>query len=318
MAAENGKTVAVQDGPSMWVTRRFAAPRESVFDLCSDPDHITNWWGPVGFSTSTQAFDFRPGGVWKHVMHGPDWQDYDNEVVYREIVRPERIAYSHASPPPFDAVLTFAAVGGDTELTFHMTFPSTEMRKAVAEARAADGLRDTVDRLNDYITGDSDGSFVISHTVDAPRDRVWAAWTDEKALATWFGPKGVETISTTMDFRVGGTFHFGMRTPDGNVMYGKWVFRAIEPRRRLVWVHSFADADGKVARHPMSPTWPAEMLTTVSFDEQDGKTTVTVRWTPIKASVAERKTFTDGKAGMGQGWGGTFERLDAFLTHQYS
>lgn len=313
MAAEKSKTVVVQDGPSMWVTRRFAAPRDVVFDLCSDPNHITHWWGPVGFSTTTQAFDFRPGGVWKHVMHGPDGTDYDNEVVYREIVRPEKIAYSHISPPPFETVMTFKAVGDDTELTFHMTFPTAEMRQAIADAKAAEGLRDTVDRFNDYIAGDAADTFVIARTVDAPRDVVWRAWTDEKALGQWFGPKGVETISADMDFRVGGTFHFGMRTPDGQTMYGKWVFRAIEPQRRLVWVHSFADKDRNVARHPMSPTWPAEMLTTVTFDEYAGKTVVTVRWTPMNANATERKIFTDAKAGMGQGWGGTFERLDAFL-----
>ena len=87
-------------------TREFDAPRDLVFSLWTDPVHIARWWGPKGFTNTIHEMDVRPGGVWRFVMHGPDGRDYENKIVYREIVRPERIAYSHVSGPLFDAVAT--------------------------------------------------------------------------------------------------------------------------------------------------------------------------------------------------------------------
>ena len=71
------------------------APRELVFSAFTDPKHLAQWWGPNGFTTTTHAFEFRPGGVWRFVMHGPDGRDYQNRITYEEIVRPERIVYRH-------------------------------------------------------------------------------------------------------------------------------------------------------------------------------------------------------------------------------
>jgi uncharacterized protein YndB with AHSA1/START domain len=69
-------------------TREFAAPRALVFSAWTDPKHLAQWWGPFGFTTTTFSFDFRPGGVWRFVMHGPDGRDYQNRVTFEEIVPP--------------------------------------------------------------------------------------------------------------------------------------------------------------------------------------------------------------------------------------
>jgi uncharacterized protein YndB with AHSA1/START domain len=82
-------------------TRVFDAPRELVFQMWTDPQHISNWYGPRGFTTTTHEMDVRPGGVWRHVMHGPDGTDYPNEIVYLEVVKPERLVYDHVSEPKF-------------------------------------------------------------------------------------------------------------------------------------------------------------------------------------------------------------------------
>lgn len=73
--------------------REFDAPRELVFRAWTDPKHLAQWWGPNGFSTTTSAFDLRPGGVWRFVMHGPDGRDYENRVTFDEVVPPERLVY---------------------------------------------------------------------------------------------------------------------------------------------------------------------------------------------------------------------------------
>jgi len=155
--------------------------------------------------------------------------------------------------------------------------------------------------------------FVISRVFDAPRDKVWKAWTEVERLKQWFSPKGFTVIAAKMDLRPGGTYHYGMRTPDGQEMWGKWTFREIKAPERLVLVNSFSDAAGGITRHPMAPTWPREMLSTSTFTEKDGKTTLTLEWLPFNATPEEIATFEAGRAGMTQGWSGTFEQFIAYL-----
>jgi uncharacterized protein YndB with AHSA1/START domain len=81
----------------------------------------------------------------------------------------------------------------------------------------------------------------------------------------------------------------------------------------MVFVSSFSDEAGGVTRHPMAPNWPLEMLSTFLFEEESGKTRFTVRWSPLNATEEERATFVAGHASMQQGWGGTLDKLAAYL-----
>jgi uncharacterized protein YndB with AHSA1/START domain len=156
--------------------------------------------------------------------------------------------------------------------------------------------------------------FVISRVFDAPRDLVWQCFTDPQRMKEWWGPQGSTVVASKMDFRVGGNYHGAMRDPGGHVMWARFVYREIAAPERLVWIHSFSDEAGGLTRHPMSSSWPLEMLTIVIFEEQPGgKTKVTLSWSPINASAEEQKTFDAAHGGMTQGWGGTFERLTAYL-----
>ena len=133
-------------------------------------------------------------------------------------------------------------------------------------------------------------------------------------MKEWWGPKGSTIVASKMDLRIGGIYHGAMRAPDGRVMWAKFVYREIAAPERLVWVHSFSDEAGGLTRHPLSSTWPLEMLTTVTFDnEAGGKTKVTIRWSPLNASAEEQKTFDAAHDSMRGGWGGTFDRLAAYL-----
>jgi uncharacterized protein YndB with AHSA1/START domain len=156
--------------------------------------------------------------------------------------------------------------------------------------------------------------FVISRVLDAPRDLVWQCFTDPKHMKQWWGPKGVKILKSEMDLRVGGTYHYGMVTPDGKVMWGKFVYREITPPKKLVLINSFSDEAGGLTRHPLSPTWPMEMYSVFTFEEADaGKTKFTVRWSPHNATEEERKTFDAGHDSMTQGWGGTLDQLAGYL-----
>ena len=155
--------------------------------------------------------------------------------------------------------------------------------------------------------------FIISRIFDAPRALVWKAWADADTLMKWFGPKGCTITHAKLDLRPGGTFLYGMKMPDGKEMWGKFVYREITAPERIVLVNSFSDAAGGLTRHPMSPTWPLEMLTTTTFEDMNGKTKLTVRWEPLNATDTERQTFDGARDSMNQGWGGTFDKLTEFL-----
>ena len=155
--------------------------------------------------------------------------------------------------------------------------------------------------------------FVISREFQAPRARVWQAWTEPGRLQQWFSPKGFTVIKAKLDLRAGGTYHYGMRMPDGKEMWGKWLIREVTKPERLVFVNTFSDPQGGLTRHPFSPDWPAKMLSTITFDEKAGGTLLTIRWEPIEASESELKTFDGGRASMTQGWGGTIEQLTVYL-----
>jgi uncharacterized protein YndB with AHSA1/START domain len=137
-------------------TRVFDAPRELVFKAWSDPQHLAQWWGPHGFTTTTHAMEFKPGGVWRFVMHGPDGRDYPNKITFVEIVPPQRIVYEHGGdkdvePVNFKVTVTFDAEGSRTRLTMRMVFPSAAAREFTVKTYGAiEGLHQTLGRLAEY------------------------------------------------------------------------------------------------------------------------------------------------------------------------
>ncbi|MCL4487519.1 MAG: SRPBCC family protein [Chloroflexi bacterium] len=139
-------------------TRVYPAPRDLVFEMFTDPKHVVNWWGPNGFSLTIEKMDVRPGGVWQFVMHGPDGVNYPNWIVYDEIVRPERLVYTHTThggqdePGQFQTTATFEEDGNKTRLTMRMVFRSAAERAQVVEKfHAVEGLSQTLGRLGDYV-----------------------------------------------------------------------------------------------------------------------------------------------------------------------
>ena len=157
--------------------------------------------------------------------------------------------------------------------------------------------------------------FTITRVVDAPRDKIWKVWTEVEHLRHWWGPKGFAVTHCTVDLRPGGIMHYCLRMSDGGEMWGKFVFREIAKPERLVWINSFSDKDGGTTVHPMMADWPREMLTTVSFEMLGDKTRITVQWVPVDDSTEiERKTFDEGRDSMKQGWTGTFEQLESYLS----
>src|SRR5258708_5973485 len=129
--------------------------------------------------------------------------------------------------------------------------------------------------------------FVISRTFDAPRDLVWKSLTEPARMQEWFSPKGCTSRAVKLDLRPGGTYLYCMSTPDGKEMWGKMVYREINAPERLVYINSFSDADGGTTRHPLSASWPLQLLTTFTLAEGQGRTILTIKWLPVDASPEE-------------------------------
>jgi uncharacterized protein YndB with AHSA1/START domain len=150
---------------------------------------------------------------------------------------------------------------------------------------------------------------VLTRVFDAPRDLVFQAWTEPERLMHWWAPQGCTTPFCTVDLRPGGRFHYCMRLPDGRDIWGIGAYREIVVPERIVYIDTFADADGNPvapAHYGMSLGHPAETVVTVTFVAQEGKTKVTLRHA-IPASVEER-------AATEQGWSDMLHRLAEYLS----
>jgi uncharacterized protein YndB with AHSA1/START domain len=155
---EKGSSAIAPAGDAIIIVRRSVeAPRELVWRMWTEPQHIAKWWGPNGFTNTVHSMDVRPGGRWVYVMHGPDGTDYDNLILYREVVRPERLVYEHSGseavddPHRFHVVVTFKEKDGATEVVMHSTFPSVEARDhVIREFGALEGGKQTLDRFAAY------------------------------------------------------------------------------------------------------------------------------------------------------------------------
>lgn len=222
------------------MTRVYAAPRELVFRAWTEPDRLAKWWGPRGFTTTTHAFDLRPGGEWRFTMHGPDGTDYPNRITYREIVPPERLVYDHGGNDDlasFHVTVTFKDLGGATELTMRSVFPTAaDLARVIREYGADKGMVEHLDRLGEQTAVD-DREIVSVRTFDAPPAALYAAFADPARLARWWGPVGFRDTIHAFDFRPGGAWNHTMHGPDGTDYRNESVFVEVVPNERIVFDH---------------------------------------------------------------------------------
>ncbi len=150
----------------------------------------------------------------------------------------------------------------------------------------------------------NDHELVIERFFAAPRERLWQAWTNPEQLKRWWGPKDFTAPYAEIDLRVGGKYLYCMRAPEGREFWSGGVYRAIVPLEKIVVTDSFTDEKGQVvpaSDYGMSGDWPLELLVTVTFEEQDGKTKMTLRHLGIPAG--------ENLEGAREGWNQSFDKL---------
>ena len=154
--SSGGETDHATADREIGIFRDIGAPRELVFEAFTQVRHLSRWWGPEGFTTTTRSFEFRAGGAWDFMMHGPDGTDYQEWITWTEIVPPERIALLHGEsrddPNAYDSVLTFEPDGAATRIVMHTVFPTRQLRdQAVENYHAIEGGQQTLSNLAAYL-----------------------------------------------------------------------------------------------------------------------------------------------------------------------
>jgi uncharacterized protein YndB with AHSA1/START domain len=153
MPASNAGTTKGSDAPrpELVISRVFDAPRALVFKVWTDPKHVAQWWGPIGFTTTIQVMDVRPGGHWRYTMRGPDGNDYPFDGAYLEVDEPERLVFDGTIHGDVKqgvwTEVTFAEQGGKTRVTVRQVFSF----ESAATRGAPIGWNQQLDRLTEYM-----------------------------------------------------------------------------------------------------------------------------------------------------------------------
>ncbi len=302
------------------IMRIYDAPLKAVWEAWVEPEQVAQWWGPRGFTLTTHAKDLKAGGYWDYTMHGPDGADYPNKTKYLEVEEFSRLVYDHGGndnqPPLFRVTVNFSEEKDKTVMDMRMSLPTPEAAEEIKQLIKRAGGDSTWDRLAEYLEKKMRDKevFVITRSFDAPIKTVFDMWTRPEHLSQWLPTTGFTMQYIRADIRPGGST-FSSWTGNNFTMYGRAEYIEIQKPDRIIYTQQFCDENEKLSRHPMAPTWPATKHTTVTFtDEGADRTRVTVRWEPYgEVTAEEMATFVQARAGMTQGWSGSFDKLEEYL-----
>lgn len=307
-------------GSDLTITRIFDAPRDLVWKAWTVPELVMRWWGPEGFTCPVAKVDLRVGGKYLNAMRSPEGKDFWSTGVYREIVHPERIVAtdsfadekgnvvpaSHYGmkgdwPSELLVTVTFEEQKGRTTFTLrHEGMPPGEMSDLTKA-----GWNGSFDKLEKVLEeeksrraktilvaepGKQEASII--RTFDAPRERLFRAYTDPKLIPQWWGPKRFEIIVDKMEVKPGGIWRNINRDSEGNEYAFHGVYHEVSPGR-LVYTFEWEGLPGHM------------LLGIVTFEDLNGRTKLTEK--SIFESVGDRDGML--KSGMKDGAFETMDRL---------
>jgi len=292
-------TSATGPGTEIVVRRSYPFPAERVYDAWLDPVSLGQWL----FAT--------PAGVMKRVEVDPRVggefvvAEQRGEILaehfgrYLELDRPRRIVSEFAtdrSTPASPVEITIVPRSGGCELTLrHVLDPqwlSYAEKVRGGWTTILESLGKTLFAPADGPSGSSaaSGEVHIVRTINAPRELVFAAWTNPSQLANWFAPRGCSIEFRRLEIVPGGTFHSCIHTPDGHQCWCIGEYREVAAPERLVFTMKVADAEGNFVSPTdagMDPEWPAETVVTVRF-EADGRRTRLTLDQSVSEALAKR------------------------------
>ncbi len=320
------------------ITRTFNASKKDLFNAWTNPDLLKKWWGPEGFSCPVARIDLKVGGKYVYCMRGEigdfKGKDFWSGGEYKKIDAPNKLIISdyfcdkngnktdptaHGLDKNFPkeslVTITFTEKNGKTTLKTSYKLPKSKAaRESIKKSRMDEGWNSSLNKLQKLVENKTKNfkmkEFVIKRTFNTDKKTLWQAFTNEKYMRQWWGPKEVDVIHSEMNLKVGGKYHYCMQNYNGERNWGRMVFKEICKPDKLVFINSFSNEKGELTRAPFPGPWPLEMLTTMTFTEKNGKTTVNISWIPINNTKEEYNVFDKGRDGMVTGWTGSLDRLD--------
>ena len=159
---------------------------------------------------------------------------------------------------------------------------------------------------NDNATAEKQKTLSIKRTFNLPLTTVWKAWTEPESFKKWWGPKEYTCPSCSINFKVGGKYLASMKGPDGTEIWSTGTYKEIVPQRKIVYTDSFADSKGNVvdAAYYKMPAMPRQLMVTVSLEEADGKTTMSLQHKGIPEEMLDDCT---------KGWQSSFDKMESNL-----
>jgi uncharacterized protein YndB with AHSA1/START domain len=275
------------------VERTFDAPVSLVWKALTDKEDIRQWSFDISEFAPKVDFEFQ-------FYAGGDDEKYLHRCKITEAVPGRKLAYTwRYEGYEGDSLVTFELFpeGDRTRVKLtHAGLDSFPKLPMFAKKNFMEGWTQIVGTsLKDFVEGRHAGEMILTRVFDAPRELMWKLWTEPEHIRKWWGPKGFTLPGLEMDFRPGGTYRFVMRGPDGqdNPFHG--VYRDIVRNERIVFTAILDNLPGH------------ELVTTVTFADEGGKTKLTVR-----------QTTPPGVPGLGQsqGWSETLERLADLIAEE--
>jgi uncharacterized protein YndB with AHSA1/START domain len=293
--------------------RSYDATPAQIWAALTDPTQMKLWYLNIPDFKAELGHQFQFEG-------GPPDKTYLHKCVVKEVVPNQVIAYSwRFDGYPGDSLVRFEILPEGEKTKVRLTHSGIEsfMSPDTPDFDVKNFEMGWTHILNSNLADFMAAKFSleITRTLDAPRDLVFKMWTDPEHLANWWGPAGMGLRVVSFDLQPGGIFHYAMVAQNGAEMFGRMAYRQINPPERLVWVNSFADAEGNVAQSSYFPNneFPLEILNVLRLEEENGKTLLTLSGGPINASAEQEAFYLGMIPNMEQGFGGTFQQLEKYL-----
>lgn len=298
-------------GREFLLTRQFDVPRRLVFRAWTVPEHLAAWWGPDGFTNPVCELNVRAGGRIRIDMRDPSGTVYPMAGSFRDLVAPERIVFTAAAldaggRPLFELLhtVTFTEAEGRTRVSVRIRVVMVTPGAAAHLEGLDQGWLQSLNRLASRLAAappetKEDRELVLARDLHAPRERVFAAWTDPRQTPRWWGPHGFTLTTQEMDVRPGGLWHFVLRGPDGVDYENRITYLDIAKPGRLVY------------RQDNGNDFDAERFeTTVTFEPHADGTRLTLR---TVFQSPEMRDYVVEKYGALEGGKQTLDRLAAFV-----
>ncbi len=290
------------------LTRVFDAPRAIVWEAWTNPRHLAQWWGPHEYTAPRAEIDLRPGGALRIDMRGPDGSVQAVTGAVRDVRPLERLVFTTRLTDEHGGVfveilntVTLADRNGRTTLRLEARVLQAAPEAAGPLAGMEEGWSQSLDKLaSDVATRASEREMVVTRVLDAPRELVWAAWTDPAHIGAWWGPEGFATTTIVMDVRPGGRWEHVMHGPDGTNYPNLTVYHDVVTPERLVYSNSGGEEEGP----------RATFRATVTFDEMGARTRITMR---AAFHSADARELVFRQFGAYEGAHQTLNRLARFL-----